>query len=258
MKIHFYKYQAAGNDFVLVDNREGNLTFSDAQVSKLCDRRFGIGADGLILLEKDSSSDFKMIYRNADGSESFCGNGCRAIVHFANKLGLIKDIATFSAYDGKHTARILPNGDVKFSLADVNTIEPRGDDFYINTGTDHNIRFVKNIDSYPVAEEGRKIRYSDLYKPRGTNADFVEVKADKSVSFRIYERGVEAETYSSGSGATACALFVAKKFGHTSPVTLTAPGGKLIVDFETRQNGTFHNIFLTGPVELVFETQKDI
>src|SRR6185295_8384472 len=116
MKINRYKYQAAGNDFVLVDNREGNLLFSDAQVSKLCDRRFGIGADGLILLEKDSSADFKMIYRNADGSESFCGNGCRAIVHFANKLGLIKDAATFSAYDGKHTARILPNGDVKFSL----------------------------------------------------------------------------------------------------------------------------------------------
>src|SRR5882762_11405420 len=114
MKISLYKYQAAGNDFVLADNREGNLTFTDAQVSKLCDRRFGIGADGLILLEKDPSSDFKMIYRNADGSESFCGNGCRAIVHFANKLGLIGDQASFAAYDGKHTAQLLPDGDVKF------------------------------------------------------------------------------------------------------------------------------------------------
>ncbi len=257
MKIHFYKYQAAGNDFVLADNREGKLSFTDAQVSKLCDRRFGIGADGLILLEKDSSADFKMIYRNADGSESFCGNGCRAIIHFANKLGIIKDSCSFSAYDGKHVAQILPNGYVRFSLADVSTIESKGDDYFINTGTEHNIRFVTNLQTYPVFEEGRKIRYSDIYKPRGTNSDFVEIKADKSVSFRIYERGVEAETYSSGSGATACALAVAKKFGHTSPITLTAPGGTLLVEFETRQNGTFHNIFLTGPVELVFETDTE-
>ncbi len=254
MNIHFYKYQAAGNDFVLVDNREGKLSFSDGQVSKICHRRFGLGADGIILLEKTSSADFKMVYRNADGSEGFCGNGCRAIVHFAHKLGVIKDTTTFLAFDGMHSAQILHHGLIRFSLSDVNVIEAKGEDYYINTGTDHNIRFVKDLKAYPVFEEGKKIRYSDLYKPKGTNADFVEINSDQSVSFRIYERGVEDETYSSGSGATACALVVAKKFGYASPITLTAPGGTLVVDFETRQNGTFHNIHLTGPVELVFET----
>ncbi|NOT75024.1 MAG: diaminopimelate epimerase [Cyclobacteriaceae bacterium] len=258
MKIHFYKYQAAGNDFVLADNREGNLSFTDAQVAKICDRRFGIGADGLILLEKDPVHNFKMIYRNADGSESFCGNGCRAAVHFANKLGIIKDTASFSAYDGPHTAKILPKGFVRFSLKDVNAVESKGDDYYINTGTDHNIRFVTDIHNYPVAEEGRKIRYSNLYKPKGTNANFIEVSPDQSVTFRIYERGVEAETYSSGSGATACALAVAKVYGYSSPIKLNSKGGILTVEFETRQNGTFHNIFLTGPVELVFETESVI
>lgn len=252
--IHFYKYQATGNDFLLVDNREGKLSFSISQISTLCDRRFGIGADGLILLEKDPQLDFKMIYHNSDGSQSFCGNGCRAIIHLANRLGVIGNSATFSAHDGRHTAQILSNGLIRFSLNDVKTIENKGEDFYINTGTDHHVRFVKDLATYPVVEEGRKIRYSDLYKPAGTNVDFVEVHPDNNVSFRIYERGVEDETYSSGSGATACALVVAKRLGHRSPIKLGAPGGQLEVEFENRQNGTFSNIYLTGPVQLVFET----
>ena len=256
--IQFYKYQATGNDFVLADNREGKLSFSVPQISKLCDRRFGIGADGLLLLEKDPQHDFKMVYFNRDGSEGFCGNGCRAIAHFAHRLGVIKNDFTFSAYDGSHHGTILSNGCVRFSLKDVNSIESKGDDFFINTGTDHHVRFVKNLDAYPVFEEGKKIRYSDLYKPLGTNANFVEVNSDNSVSFRIYERGVEDETYSSGSGATACALVAAKKFGFPSPIKLNARGGKLEVAFESRQNGTFYNIFLTGPVELVFETQTEV
>ena len=253
--IHFYKYQATGNDFVLVDNREGKLSFSISQISTLCDRRFGIGADGLILLEKDPQLDFKMIYHNSDGSQSFCGNGCRAIIHLAHRLGVIGNSATFSAHDGRHTAQILPNGLIRFSLKDVKTIENKGEDFYINTGTDHHVRFVKDLKDYPVVEEGRKIRYSDLYKPRGTNADFVEVHPNNDVTFRIYERGVEDETYSSGSGATACALVVAKKIGRRSPIKLDTRGGQLEVEFENRQNGTFSNIYITGPVRLVFETE---
>lgn len=257
-KIHFYKYQATGNDFVLVDNREGKLSFSTSQISTLCDRRFGIGADGLILLEKDTQLDFKMIYYNSDGSQSFCGNGCRAIIHLAHRLGVIGNSATFSAHDGRHTAQILPNGLIRFSLSDVKEIENRSEDFYINTGTDHHVRFVRDLKACPVVEEGRKIRYSDLYKPRGTNANFVEVHPNNDVSFRIYERGVEDETYSSGSGATACALVVAKKFGHRSPIKLSTRGGQLEVEFETRQNGTFSNIYLTGPVQLVFETDSEV
>ena len=254
-KIHFYKYQAAGNDFVLVDNREGKLSFSASQISTLCDRRFGIGADGLIQLKKDPKHDIRMIYNNSDGSESFCGNGCRAIVHFAQHLCIIKNEATFSAYDGKHTARILPNGLIRFSLQDVGAVEKKGEDFYVNTGTDHHVRFVKNLSAYPVVEEGRKIRYGDLYKPAGTNANFVEVTDNKMVSFRIYERGVEDETYSSGSGATACALAVAAKLGYPSPITVESRGGQLTLEFETNNKGGFHHIYLSGPVELVFETE---
>lgn len=257
-KIDFYKYQATGNDFVLVDNREGKLHFSASQISTLCDRRFGIGADGLILLEKNSHFDFKMIYHNRDGSQSFCGNGCRAITHFAHHLGIIKSKASFSAHDGHHEGHILPNGLIRISLNDVKVIDLNGEDFYINTGTDHHIRFVKNLAAYPVVEEGRKIRYSDYYKPAGTNVDFVEVSSDKEVSFRIYERGVEDETYSSGSGATACALVVAKKIGLPSPINLSAPGGKLEVEFKTRQDGTVHSIYLTGPAELVFKTEFEV
>jgi diaminopimelate epimerase len=255
--IHFYKYQATGNDFVLADNRDGKLSFTDEQISRLCDRRFGIGADGLILLEKDRECDFKMVYYNRDGSEGFCGNGCRAVVHFAHKLGVIGKQATFNAYDGKHKAEILPDGMIRFSLSNVKSIENKGDDFYINTGTDHHVRFVNNLSSYPVVDEGRSIRYSDLYKPKGTNADFIEISDDENVSFRIYERGVEDETWSSGSGATACALVVAKKFGRPSPIKLNSRGGPLTVEFETGHNGTFSNIYLTGPVQLVFETESD-
>ena len=257
-RIHFYKYQAAGNDFVLVDNRDRALSFSSAQISKLCDRRFGIGADGLIQLKNGGAHDFTMIYNNSDGSESFCGNGCRAAVHFANHLGIIKDSATFNAYDGTHTAQLLAPGIVKFSLRDVSTIEKKSEhDYYVNTGTDHNVRFVKNLKDFPVVEEGRKIRYSEMYKPRGTNANFVELMDGNRVSFRIYEGGVEDETYSSGSGATACALVSAHVHGLTSPVQLSAKGGELTVSF-TRDSEKFTNIFLTGPAELVFETDWEI
>ena len=256
--IHFYKYQATGNDFVLADNREGKFHFSTEQISTLCDRRFGIGADGLILLEKDPRLDFKMIYYNRDGSLGFCGNGCRAIVHFAKHLDVIGNSASFSAHDGTHTAEILANGLIRFSLADVNVIENKGDDYYIHTGTDHHVRFVSNLSEYPVVEEGRKIRYSERYQPKGTNADFVEVLPNHEVSFRIYERGVEDETYSSGSGATASALVAAMKFRLPSPIKLATRGGQLQVDFESRQNGTFSNIYLTGPVQLVFETDTKV
>jgi diaminopimelate epimerase len=257
-RIHLYKYQAAGNDFVLVDNRDARLTFSEDQITMLCDRRFGIGADGLIQLHKEPKHDFRMVYQNRDGSESFCGNGCRAIVHFAKELGIIQNEATFSAFDGEHTAQILADGFIRFSLRDVGAVEKRGEDFFVNTGTEHHVRFVKDLPNYPVFTEGKKIRYSDLYKPSGTNVDFVEINTDQSVSFRIYERGVEDETYSSGSGATACGLVVAHQYRYPSPVKLNSRGGPLTVEFKTSAAGGFHNIYLTGPAQLVFETEFDL
>jgi len=253
--IRCYKYQATGNDFILVDNRQGDALFSDSQIDAVCDRRFGIGADGIIFLENDPAADFRMVYHNRDGSKSFCGNGCRAAVHFANHLGLIGTRARFMAHDGMHEAEILPDGHIRVSLLDVKAIEQKtSKDFFVNTGTDHHVRFVNQLETYPVEEEGKKIRYGDMYKPRGTNANFVEIGGDGKVSFRIYERGVESETYSSGSGATACALVASFAHHIPSPVHLSARGGNLVVDFENPSPGTFSRIHFTGPVQLVFET----
>lgn len=256
--VHFYKYQATGNDFLLVDNREGTHSFSASQISRLCNRRFGIGADGVILLNEDGLTDFRMVYYNADGSPGFCGNGCRAIVHFANLLGCITTKAVFMAHDGKHSAELLSDGNIRISLLDVKGIEQRAKgDFFITAGTEHNVRFVTNLDAYPVVEEGRKIRYSPLY-PGGTNANFVELLPEGHVAFRIYERGVEDETLSSGSGATACALVSAKQFGLTPPIMLKARGGYLLVDFKVLPDGTFTDIHFVGPTQLVFETRLEI
>lgn len=253
-KIQFYKYQATGNDFLLVDNRAGNLSFSNKQISNICDRRFGIGADGIILLNNDSDTDFRMVYHNRDGSTSFCGNGCRATVHFANLLGLIEKKATFMAHDGEHEAEILADGMIRISLADVHSIEQKTrEDFFVHTGTAHHVRFVKDLHSFPIVEEGRKIRYSELYHPHGTNVNFVELLNSGDVAFRIYERGVEDETYSSGSGATACALVAAKVHDLPSPIHLTTKGGPLRVDFERPTPEHFSNIHFTGPAQLVFE-----
>lgn len=256
--VHFYKYQAAGNDFLLVDNRSGQHAFSNEQISVLCHRRFGIGADGIILLNEHPNLDFHMVYHNADGSESFCGNGCRAIVHFANQLGVIDSKATFLAHDGNHEAEILEDGNIRVSLNHVKAIEQKSaNDFFINTGTEHHVRYVTDLDHYPVVEEGRKIRYSLEY-PRGTNANFVELLPNNHVAFRIYERGVEDETLSSGSGATACALVSAKRFGLSSPVLLKTRGGYLLVEFQPSGKGAFINIFFTGPAQLVFETRLEV
>ena len=230
MNVPCFKYQAAGNDFILVDNRSGLLKFSNDQISRWCHRRFGIGADGIILLENQEGFDFRMVYHNSDGSISFCGNGCRAAVHFAHHLGVIRASAHFMAHDGAHEAVILPDGRIRFSLRNVDRIERRGADYYINTGTDHHVRFVKRLAQYPVVPEGRAVRYSSDY-PSGTNVNFVEVTEAGTVSFRIYERGVEDETFSSGSGATACALVVAHTTDMESPIKLLAQGGELEVDF---------------------------
>ena len=256
--LHFFKYQATGNDFILIDNRDGSHSFSAEQISALCHRRFGIGADGIILLNHDPQADFRMVYHNADGSESFCGNGCRAIVHFAHQLGVIGNSTVFMAHDGKHEAQILQDGNIRVSLNDVLPMVQQGPDaFYIHTGTDHHVRFVTGIDDYPVFSEGRKIRYSDAY-PRGTNANFVEKLADGSVAFRIYERGVEDETFSSGSGATACALVASKRFNLPSPVLLKARGGYLLVQFEPLPDGRFSQVHFIGPAQLVFETRLEV
>lgn len=251
MRLHFHKYQATANDFVLVDNRKGDYNFTPQQIEKICDRRLGIGADGLVLIEHDSEAMFKMIYYNPDGSQSLCGNGCRSAVEFANRLGIIKKNCSFSAFDGVHEASILADGQIRLRMNDVNDIKRMEDDFYMNTGSPHYCKFVSDVKSYPVFEEGRKLRYDKRFS-EGTNVNFIEKKNDQTLFVRTYERGVEAETYSCGTGITAVALAAAHQ-GYSSPVQINARGGTIIIEFNQNPTGTFTDIYLTGPAKMVFE-----
>ncbi|HEX8059761.1 MAG TPA: diaminopimelate epimerase [Cyclobacteriaceae bacterium] len=252
MKLHFEKYQATGNDFVLVDNRNGSINLTVDQIRKICDRKFGVGADGLMLIEKHPSLDFNLVYYNSDGSQSLCGNGSRAAVRMASALGMINGKATFNAYDGKHEAEV---GDViKVKINDV-TVGNNSD--FINTGSPHVIKFVTGLKDYPVYEEGKRLR--DL-KPNGTNVNFVELLPDNTIYVRTYERGVENETLSCGTGVTACALAVHFK-GYSSPVAIKTPGGELSVQFTPHPSGqsvTFHDIFLIGPAKMVFKGDLEL
>lgn len=257
MKVHFYKYQATGNDFVVMDNREGKLSLTKEQIEKICDRRFGVGADGLMLIEKHASLNFNVEYYNSDGSQSLCGNGSRAAVHFASRLGLVNGKSTFNAYDGAHSAELLSSGIIRLKMNDVAEVKTIGNDYFLNTGSPHYIRFVENIHEYPVVEEGRRIRYSDAFKPGGTNVNFVEKLSDNTIYVRTYERGVEDETLSCGTGVTAAAIAASLK-GYTSPVNIKVKGGDLSVEFKSGQSGTFTEIFLVGPAKMVFEGDLEL
>jgi diaminopimelate epimerase len=257
VKIHFYKYQATGNDFVMVDNRSAGYSFSVDQIKTICDRKYGVGADGLILIEKHPNLDFNLIYYNSDGSQSLCGNGSRAAVRMASALGMVNGKTNFNAYDGTHSAELTSSGIVKLKMNDVTRSEKKADHYFINTGSPHVIKFVKGVDTHPIFEEGRTIRYSDAYKPGGTNVNFVELLPDNRIFVRTYERGVENETLSCGTGVVAAAL--ASSFhGYSSPVSIKALGGDLSVEFKPGPNGTFTDIFLIGPAKLVFEGDLEL
>lgn len=261
MRLPFTKYQATGNDFVLIDNRQGNIHLNVADIQRICDRKFGVGADGLILLEKDSELDFNINYYNSDGTQSLCGNGTRAAVKLASSLGVINGKTTFNAYDGSHHAEILPDGRVKVRMNNVAGVRSTGGDEVINTGSPHLIRFVSNVAAYPVFEEGKKLRYSEQFKPGGINVNFAELLPGNTVHVRTYERGVENETLSCGTGVTAVAL--ASHFKHLiSPVNIKTPGGDLTVEFKVNeasgQSVTFSDIFLIGPAKMVFEGVLDL
>lgn len=263
-RIHFFKYQAAGNDFVVIDNRSLALNLSAEQISKICDRRFGVGADGLMLIERHPSLNFNLEYFNSDGTQSLCGNGGRAAMHFASKLGMVNGKGSFNAYDGAHDAEILPNGLVKLKMNPVKEVKTLADDYSLNTGSPHLIRFVKYIDDYPVYEEGKRIRSDDFFKPEGINVNFVELLPDNTIFVRTYERGVENETLSCGTGVTAAALAASLK-NYTSPVNIKTRGGDLSVEFKstqkpqsTGQAGTFEEIYLVGPAKMVFEGDLEL
>jgi diaminopimelate epimerase len=257
MRIHFYKYQATGNDFVMIDNRSGEYSFSTEQIKKICDRKFGVGADGVMLIEKHPSLDFNLVYYNSDGSQSLCGNGSRAAMHFASFLGVVNGRASFHAYDGRHDAELLPSEIVRLKMNDTDDVTALGNDFEINTGSPHLIKFVENVKEFPVFEKGHKIRYSDLYKEKGINVNFVELLPNNTIFVRTYERGVENETLSCGTGVTAAAIAASQK-GYTSPVSVKALGGDLSVEFKIGQPGTFQDIFLVGPAKMVFQGDLEL
>lgn len=248
--IPFFKYQGTGNDFVMIDNRDNQFPKGDLSlITKLCDRRFGIGADGVILIENDEDSDFEMVYYNPDGSQSLCGNGSRCAVMFAKQLGIIEDKTTFLAIDGKHEA-FMQNDRVHLLMHDVNDVEQIGEDFLIDTGSPHYIKYVADLDQKDMIEVGRSIRYSDRFKKDGVNVNLIE-KQGSGLKIRTYERGVEGETLSCGTGCTAAALAFGLANG-VEKVPLQARGGDLEVSFQ-KEGDSFTNIYLVGPAQRVFE-----
>jgi len=258
MQIQFYKYQGTGNDFVMIDNRNNVFDKSNIKaVQQLCDRRFGVGADGLILIENLEDLDFNMIYFNADGTQSFCGNGSRCAVAFAKHLGIIEKQAMFLSTDGEHEAWINDAGEVSLKMHDVENIEKGEGYYFINTGSPHYIVQVDDVATINVKEEGAAIRYNDRFKAEGTNVNFVKF-TDNELSIRTYERGVEDETLSCGTGVTAAALSLVDKNKLTSGVIyVNAVGGNLKVGFK-RNGNVFSDIWLIGPATFVFKGNIEI
>lgn len=260
MKFNFYKYQGTGNDFVILDNRTQEFPKNDTKlIEKICDRRFGIGADGLMLLENETGFDFKMVYFNADGNQStMCGNGGRCLVAFAKQLNIIEKETHFIAIDGPHFATIDLQNNVALQMIDVLDIKDFNTYSFLNTGSPHHVEVVQNIDQYPVKEQGAKIRYSDLYGKLGSNINFVEKVDENIFRLRTYERGVEDETLSCGTGATAAAIAMFnKKMATKTTVKLLVQGGELEVTF-TKDTFSYKNVFLKGPAKFVFQGILDI
>lgn len=257
MKISFFKYQGVGNDFVIIDNRSLFFPKENKKViNYLCNRHFGIGADGLILLENDVETDFKMVYFNADGNEStMCGNGGRCIVAFANTLGLFSSKTSFNAIDGLHFASI-NNNMVSLQMIDVNTIDVYEQHSFLNTGSPHHVTLVENLDHFSVASKGRELRNS--YGKEGSNINFVEKINNSTFKVRTYERGVEDETLACGTGVTAVAIAMHKSYETDQKnITLKVLGGELEVSFEVEEE-SYKNVFLKGPATFVFKGEIKI
>lgn len=251
MNVTFFKYQGTGNDFVMIDNRTKIFPKQNTDIiSRICDRHFGIGADGIILIENDDLHDFKMMYFNSDASETFCGNGGRCAVAFAKQLGIIENSAHFIAFDGPHFASI-ENDIISLQMIDVDQITVNENSVFAFTGTQHHVEMVENLDEFPVFEKGREIRYQ--YENPGSNVNFVQQINDTTFRVRTYEKGVENETLACGTGVTAVAIAMHKtKKTNSNSISLPVEGGVLEVSFE-EEKGIYKNVFLKGPAALVFQ-----
>ncbi|MFN8277539.1 MAG: diaminopimelate epimerase [Chitinophagales bacterium] len=252
MEIPFSKYQGTGNDFIIIDNRQLKKIFPSDVIARWCHRRFGIGADGLMLLEEADGYDFSMVYFNSDGKQStMCGNGGRCLAQFAKQLGIVSNTAKFVAIDGPHDATFLQN-EVQLQMIDVTTITSFGEDAVLNTGSPHYVTFREQVKDIDVFAEGRSIRQLSAFREEGINVNFVETLDDNLLYVRTYERGVEAETMSCGTGVVASALAHAKRYHAASPIHIETPGGHLHVAFTVKEDG-FSDIWLGGPATLSFE-----
>lgn len=253
--IEFYKYHGTGNDFIMIDNTSGQFSGDKIPfVQKWCNRRFGIGSDGMIFIENSSDEgvDFVMDFYNPDGSQSLCGNGSRCALAFAKELGLITDSATFMAYDGKHEGKV-EGEEYWVHMSDVSQIERKGEDYFIDTGSPHYISYCDATDNRDIIEYGRSVRYSDEYRAEGTNVNLIKELGAESIDLRTYERGVENETFACGTGATAAALSFADKHELTqSTIAVAVKGGDLKVSFVNNQ-GVYQQVYLIGPAKFVFK-----
>ena len=260
MTLHFYKYQGTGNDFIVADNRKNELALTTEQINNLCDRRFGIGADGLMLLNQIAGFDFEMKYYNADGKPgTMCGNGGRCMTKFAYHLGIHRELYRFLASDGVHEAEIDIDGIVSVRMKDVTTFRKFHTDFIVDTGSPHYIKMTTNVMDLDVFKKGSEIRHSKEFEEEGINVNFVEQaeEVDKII-VRTYERGVEDETLSCGTGVTAAALVCYHNENGFNEVEVTTLGGKLSVEFDKTDEYKFENIWLCGPAEKVFEGTVEV
>jgi len=258
MLLQFYKYQGTGNDFIILDNREGTIQLSKEQVALLCDRHFGIGADGLMLLNKHESYDFEMVYYNADGAPgTMCGNGGRCLTKFAFDKGIQANSYNFIASDGEHEAVIDANGWIHLKMIDVQEVSIVPEATVLNTGSPHYIKPVSGLSNFDVFTEGKKIRYNETYNQKGINVNFVEWQ-ESELFVRTYERGVENETFSCGTGVTAAAIAMSADSIGAHETKIRTLGGNLLIKFNKVDAQHYNNVWLCGPASFVYEGQITI
>ena len=261
MNLDFFKYHGAGNDFIIIDNRKGCFPKENRTdlIKSLCHRKFGIGSDGLILLDNDEEHDFYMDFYNPDGSQSFCGNGSRCVVMFAAHLGIVQKECVFRSIHGVNRAEICDDLNIKLQMFDVKNLEISDDFHFMNTGSPHYNVFVENVENTDLVTFARQIRYNDRFKEQGTNVNIIS-KNDNGIKIRTYERGVEDETWACGTGATACAISYAviNDLNGNNEVKVETKGGLLAISFKTEDLKHFTSIYLTGPAVFIFKGNMDV
>ena len=259
MQFKFSKYQGTGNDFILIDNLSGKFdSISSAEIQVLCDRRFGIGADGLIKINHSETNAFYLDYSNSDGSKSFCGNGARCAVAFTETLGIEVSDLTFDAIDGTHWASKTAN-DIKIQMGNVKNIQSYENEFELYTGSPHYVKISDDISSETILNFGKSIRFSPKYNSEGINVNLLKGISPTKIEIASYERGVEEETLSCGTGATACALVWDKIHNSgTDFIEVKAKGGNLKIEFKRDSSNGYYDIFLVGPAEFVYSGEINL